>query len=47
VVIIEVDLPRRSRKGLWYGPRDIAPERIRTVVTFAALARSPVDETAS
>ena len=45
VVILEIDVPRRwlrrSKKGLWYGPRDIPPERIRGVVTFAALARSP------
>jgi hypothetical protein len=33
---------RRSKKGLWYCPRDIPPERVRGVVTFAALARSPV-----
>jgi hypothetical protein len=50
VVILEVDVPRRwlrrSKRGLWYCPRDIPPERIRGVVTFAALARSPVDETA-
>jgi hypothetical protein len=50
VVILELDVPRRwlrrSKRGLWYCPRDIPPERIRGVVTFAALARSPVDETA-
>ena len=50
VVILEVDVPRRwlrrSKRGLWYCPRDIPPERIRGVVTFAALARSPVEETA-
>jgi hypothetical protein len=48
VVILEIDVPqswlRRSKKGLWYCPRDVPPERIRGVVTFAALARSPVDE---
>ena len=33
---------RRSKRGLWYGPRDIPPERATGVVTFAALARSPV-----
>ena len=46
VVIVEIDVPRRwlrrSKRGLWYCPRDIPPERIRGVVTFAALARSPV-----
>jgi hypothetical protein len=50
VVILEVDVPRswlrRSKRGLWYCPRDIPPGRIRGVVTFAALARSPVDEAA-
>jgi hypothetical protein len=49
VVILEVDVPRRwlrrSKKGLWYCPRDVPPERVRGVVTFAALARSPIDET--
>jgi hypothetical protein len=48
VIILELDVPRRwlrrSKKGLWYCPRDILPERVRGVVTFAALARSPVDE---
>ena len=51
VVILEIDAPRswlrRSKKGLWYCPRDIPPERIRGVVTFAALSRSPVQETAA
>jgi hypothetical protein len=51
VVILEIDVPRqwlrRSKKGLWYCPRDILPERIRGVVTFGALARSPVEEAAA
>jgi hypothetical protein len=50
VVILEVEVPRswlrRSKKGLWYCPRDIPPSRILGAVTFAALARSPVEETA-
>ena len=50
VVILEIDVPRRwlrrSKRGLWYCPRDIPPERIRGVVTFGALARSPVEEAA-
>ena len=50
VVILEIDVPRRwlrrSKRGLWYCPRDIPPERIRGVVTFGALARSPVDDAA-
>ncbi len=45
VVILEIDVPRRwlrrSRRGLWYCPRDIPPERIRGVVTFGAPARPP------
>jgi hypothetical protein len=48
VVIIEIDVPRRwlrrSRRGLWYCPRDVPPERVRGVLIFAALARSPVNE---
>jgi len=48
VVILEIDVPRRwlrrSKKGLWYCLRDVPPDRIRGVVTFAALARSPVEE---
>jgi hypothetical protein len=47
VVILEIDVPRRwlrrSRAGLWYCPRDVPPDRIRGVTTFAALARSPLD----
>jgi hypothetical protein len=43
-VIPGIDVPRRwlrrSKKGLWYYPRDIWPERIRGVVTFAAPAAS-------
>jgi hypothetical protein len=44
-VVLEVDVPRswlrRSRKGLWYCPRDIPPERIQRVLTFQELAGSP------
>ena len=44
-VVLEVDVPRRwlrrSRKGLWYCPRDVPPDRIRRVVTFQELAASP------
>jgi hypothetical protein len=50
VVILEIDVPRRwlrkSKRGLWYCPRDIPADRITGVVTFGALARSPVEETA-
>jgi hypothetical protein len=48
-VILEVDVPRswlrRNRRGLWYCPRDIPASRIRGVITFAALARSALQET--
>jgi hypothetical protein len=48
VVILEFDVPRswlrRSKKGLWYCPRDIPSDRIQGVVTFGALARSPIGE---
>ena len=51
VVILEIDVPRRwlrrSKRGLWYCPRDVPPERIRGVLTFGELSRSPVDETAA
>jgi hypothetical protein len=44
-VVVEVDVPRswlrRSRKGLWYCPRDIPPDRIRRVLTFQELDRAP------
>ncbi len=50
VVILDVDVPRRwlrrSKPGLWYTPRDLPPERIRGLTTFAALARSPATEEA-
>jgi RNA:NAD 2'-phosphotransferase (TPT1/KptA family) len=50
VVVLEIDVPRRwlrrSKKGLWFCKRDVPPERIRGVVTFAALTRSPVEEAA-
>ena len=49
-VVLEVDVPRswlrRNRKGLWYVPRDIPPDRIRRLVTFQELAASPVEEPA-
>jgi hypothetical protein len=46
-VVLEVDVPRRwlrrSRKGLWYCPRDIPPGRIRRVLAFAELAGTSTD----
>jgi hypothetical protein len=51
VVVLEVTVPRawlrRSKKGLWYGPRDVPPGRIRGVIAFGELSRSPVEETAA
>jgi len=50
VVIIEADVPRRwlrrNRRKLWYCPRDVPSSRFRGLITFAELARSPVEETA-
>ena len=41
-VVLEVDVPRswlrKSRKGLWYSARDVPPDRIRRVLSFAELA---------
>jgi hypothetical protein len=51
VVILEVEVPRRwlrrSKRKLWYCPRDVSPERIRRVITFGELSRSPLEETAA
>jgi hypothetical protein len=50
VVVLEIDVPRRwlrrSKKGLWYCRYDIPPERIRGIITFGELTRSPVEEAA-
>ena len=50
VVVVEVTVPRTwlrgSKQGLWYVRRDVGAERIRNVVTFGELSRSPVDEAA-
>jgi hypothetical protein len=50
VVVLEIDVPRswlrRSKKGLWYCPDDIPSQRIRGIVTFGELSRSPVEEAA-
>ena len=41
-VVLEVEVPRswlrRSRKGLWFCPRDIPPDRIKRALCFAELA---------
>jgi hypothetical protein len=51
VVILEVNVPRtwlrRSRRRLWYCPRDIPPGRIRRVLCFADLAGASLEETAA
>jgi hypothetical protein len=51
VVVLEIDVPRswlrRSKKGLWFCPRDVPPERIRGVITFGELSRSPIEEAAT
>jgi hypothetical protein len=54
VVVLEIDLPRSwlkrhggAAKALWYCPREVPPERIRGVLTFGELSRSPVEETAA
>ena len=45
VVILEVEVPRgwlrRNRKRLWYSTRDIPPDCLRRLVTFAELAGPP------
>ena len=42
VVVLEMNVPRswlrRSKRGLWYCPRDVPPGRIRGLMTFPALA---------
>ena len=51
VVVLEIDIPRRwlkrhggVAKALWYSVNDIGPDRIRSVVTFGQLSRSPLEE---
>jgi hypothetical protein len=48
-VVLEIDVPRAwlrrhggAAKGLWYTLRDVGPDRIRRVITFRELGRSPV-----
>jgi hypothetical protein len=42
VIILLVDVPRawlrRNRAGLWYSVRNVPPDRIRRVLSFAELA---------
>jgi hypothetical protein len=42
VITLLVDVPRawlrKSRAGLWYSVRDVPPDRIRRVLSFAELA---------
>ena len=46
-VVLEADVPRRwlrrSRKRLWYCPRDVPAARIRRVLCFAELAGASID----
>jgi hypothetical protein len=48
VAILEANVPRgwlrRSRKGLWYCPRDIPPDRFGRLIPFAELAGPSVDD---
>jgi hypothetical protein len=50
VVVLEVKVPRRwlrrSRRGLWYCRRNVPPARFHGLLTFAALAQSPVEQAA-
>jgi hypothetical protein len=48
-VVLEIDVPRAwlrrhggAAKGLWYSLQDVPPGRIRRVLTFRELGRSPV-----
>lgn len=47
VVILEVRVPRkwlrRSKKRLWYCPRDIPPSCFRRLIAFTELAGASVD----
>jgi hypothetical protein len=42
VVTLEIDVPRgwlrKSRRGVWYCPRDVPPDRIGRLITFAEVA---------
>jgi RNA:NAD 2'-phosphotransferase (TPT1/KptA family) len=42
IIVLDVNVPRRwlkrSKRGLWFCPRNIPPERIRDAVTFARLS---------
>jgi hypothetical protein len=48
VINFEVEVPRswlrRSRKGLWYCPHDIPPDRFGRLVTFTELEGPSVDD---
>jgi hypothetical protein len=48
-VVLEVDIPRAwlrkhggAARGLWYSLRDVPAARIKRVITFGELSRSPV-----
>jgi len=50
VVVLEVSIPRKwlrkSKRGLWYCPRDVPPERFKRILRFADLSASPVETAA-
>jgi hypothetical protein len=50
VVVLELNVPRlwprRSKRGLWYCPRNIPAERMGQVIDFNTLAASPVEAVA-
>ncbi len=50
VAVLELNVPRRwlrrSRRGVWFCPRDVASGRIRGHIPFATLARCSADKPA-
>jgi len=50
VAVIELTVPRRwlrrSKRGLWYCPRNVPTDRLGPVIDFATLAASPVEAVA-
>jgi hypothetical protein len=53
IVVLEVSVPRAwarrhggAAKGVYYSVHDIGPERIRGVITWGELSRSPVEPAA-
>jgi hypothetical protein len=50
VIVFELNVPRRwlrrSKRGLWYCPRNIPAARLGQVIDFAEMAASPVEAVA-